>query len=503
MNPPRLASASAPALVTAALGLLLAPLASARADERRDRIVAAFDKARACVVSLRWHPKLTGPPEAVALAGEQERERTADAVLVERGGLLVAVGSQVEPGEAPVTRGGVTLDRPDRYRVKLPSGKEAHARFVGRDEDTNLALLQLEEDARVHLGDLPYLDAAGAAKPELAGEVLVVALMSAEFGYAPRFLLTRVNAHLEKPWPLLGTETPVGDYVGGAAVTLEGAFVGFVGLRPPAPAPAPGTREGAGAAAGRGSRPAPPPRVSPLPTLYPASVVADLVKHPPQAKKAWLGLHQPALQALTRELAEALGVGGRKGVLVGEVLDGSPAERGGLRDGDLLVRFDGKDLDVDEDRDLPRFLRLIKRAGPGKEVQLVVLRRGAEGKYAESTHVVTLEEVPPGEQEVQERDEKDFGLKYKELTRDVLLNLKLDYRTTGVRVTGVERAGWASLAHVQAGDIIRKVDDQDVSDVASFQALLAKARAEKRPSVVLFVLRGTKTEFLNVHTEFK
>lgn len=486
-------------------GLLVA-VSAAWADERQDRIVAAFEKARASLVTLTFTPKLSGPADAVALLQELERERSAAGVLVDPVGIVLACGSQVDPGDGPITRGRVTIDRPDHYTVKLANGRRAIAHLLGRDDETNLAFLKIEEDPKKPLGKLPALDPARAAKPALAQEVLIAGLMPAELSHHPHFLVTRVNAMLERPWPLLATQDAVTEYVGGAVLTLDGDFLGFVGVKPPesSHAASPGTRESPGGGSRSVTvRPATSRNTSPLPCIYPVEVFGELIKKPPQSRKVWLGVATPALQALTADLAVALGVPGRKGVIIGEVLENSPAQRADLRDGDILVRFDGKDLDVDEDRDIARFLRLIKRAGPGRPVDSVVLRREGTAPYAETALSIVLEEQPPTENEVPEFEEKDFGLKYKQLTHDVLLNLKLDPHTQGVRVTGVERAGWAGLARVQTGDILQKVDDQPVADVASFQAILAKARQEKKPALILFVARGKKTEFLNLQTEFR
>ncbi len=175
-----------------------------------------------------------------------------------------------------------------------------------------------------------------------------------------------------------------------------------------------------------------------------------------------------------------------------------PAE--GL-EGDVIVKVDGQRLDVSDDKDIEKLTRLVERAAGGTAKAFTVLRKGEKG-FEETEIKAVMEEEPTREYEVEEVEEKTFGLRIKPLTRDFLDNERLPLDSDGVRVTQVESAGWAQLAGVRAGDIIKGVVLKKTPDKAEFLKRMKEVIDAKEPEVCFNVIRGGKSLFLCVRPQW-
>jgi S1-C subfamily serine protease len=217
-------------------------------------------------------------------------------------------------------------------------------------------------------------------------------------------------------------------------------------------------------------------------------------------RKCWIGVR--GFQALTKDLAKELEIEEKGGVILGEVLEQSPAARGGFRDGDIIRKINGEKLEIDEDKDVEKLTKRIQRAKAGSTLVFAVLRPGDEG--LEETEVrVAMEEEPTREYEVEDWEEKTFGLRVKPITRDFLDRERLPLDTPGVRVTQVESASWAYIAGVRRGDIIRGIVLKKVNDLDAFKAVMAEVIEAEETEVCFGVIRGGKSLFLCVRPQWK
>ena len=191
---------------------------------------------------------------------------------------------------------------------------------------------------------------------------------------------------------------------------------------------------------------------------------AALKKQEDQPKKeGYLGV---TMQSLTDEVIQGLDLKVRRGVLISEVVEDSPAEEAGLQDGDVIIGYDGKTITSPEE-----LSKLVKATAAGGEIKLKIVRADDN-----QTLVVTIGEKPeelawtaedddqtkntfvrmfePGVQlgvKIQDLDNKDFAAYF---------DVKED---EGVLVMGVEEESSADEAGVKAGDVILRLNDEDIN----------------------------------------
>src|SRR5262245_62058088 len=167
--------------------------------------------------------------------------------------------------------------------------------------------------------------------------------------------------------------------------------------------------------------------------------------------RGWLGV---SLQPLTPDLASSFGVPDAKGALVADVVPDSPADRAGLKSGDVVISVDGEKVNGPSD-----VARLVGFAKPGQERRLTVWRDKREVKV-EAKLAVT-----PGEQA-----RARLGLEVQPVTPDVAEELRLT-SPEGVVVSDVQPGGAAAAAGIERGDVITSIDGKTVKTLADFERL--------------------------------
>ncbi|MDH3237596.1 MAG: PDZ domain-containing protein, partial [Deltaproteobacteria bacterium] len=191
---------------------------------------------------------------------------------------------------------------------------------------------------------------------------------------------------------------------------------------------------------------------------------------------------------LTPDMAESLNVPGKKGALVADVTKDGPAEKAGIRSGDVVVSFDGKN--VESEHDLPQ---IVASTTPGKKVEVIVIRDGKEMKLP-----VSITEMEP---EAEQRSaggpdlSKGLGLTVQNITPEIAKHLNLE-NAKGVMVTAVEHGSPADDAGFREGDVIRAINRTPVNDSREFEKKIAKVKEEK--TVLFLVERGEGRIFLAV-----
>ena len=194
---------------------------------------------------------------------------------------------------------------------------------------------------------------------------------------------------------------------------------------------------------------------------------------------------------ITKEIAEAIGLGKPQGAVIRSVVAGSPAEKAGVEGGDVVTKVDGKTVDKAAD-----LRRLVANVKPGAKTTLTVFRRGATMDV-----VVTIGEdersKKPGSQGAESSKEPPpatgpsaaLGLRVSELTDAQRKEMKLK---SGIKVDAA--TGAAARAGLREGDLILSVENVEVSTVKAFQAVLAKA--DKAKPLNLVVRRDDVTSFV-------
>ncbi len=213
--------------------------------------------------------------------------------------------------------------------------------------------------------------------------------------------------------------------------------------------------------------------------------VADQLRTTGRVIRGRIGV---SIAPVTKEVAEAIGLGAPRGALVNGVEAGLPADKAGVEPGDIILKVDGKS--VEKSGDLPR---LIGSTKPGAKSQLQLFRRGQTKEVG-----VTVAEFEPdkprrtaqanAEPPAAPAAKTAIGLAVADLTDAQKKELKL---RGGVRVESVE--GAAARAGVREGDVIVTLDNAEVTDAKQFNAQVTKLDKNKAASVM--VRRGEWTNY--------
>ncbi len=219
-----------------------------------------------------------------------------------------------------------------------------------------------------------------------------------------------------------------------------------------------------------------------------AEFVIDQLKEGGKVVRGWLGVF---VQKLTPEIASGLNLKEDEGVVVSDVTPGSPAEKAGIKRGDVIVEFDGKK--VNEVTDLTTMAAV---AQPGNDVTLTLLH---DGKPRDLT--IKLAEFPddqvPDEGEEEQAEER-LGLSVKELTPQMVkrFNLAVD---KGVIIADVANGSPADDAGLRPGDVILEIDKNHLTDLKDYTAAVSQG---KPGSTMLFLVkRGENTIYAAVRVE--
>lgn len=239
----------------------------------------------------------------------------------------------------------------------------------------------------------------------------------------------------------------------------------------------------------------------PILGLIGADRLAQLVADPPvkgQIVRGWLGI---TLQALTKDIKEFFGVDASGGIIVNEVVAGSPADAAGLRVGDILLSVNGQAIEVDTEDKLPVFQRRIAEMGPDTPVEFTVVRPN-EG--ANDTMVVTavLGKAPIAATDADEYENKQLEFKVRDLVFNdyAVFNVEPD-RFNGVVVSELEPGGLANVGGLRIGDVIQRIGVAEVTSVDEARAAVESMMATEPSEIVFFVWRNNKTMFVNVKTK--
>jgi S1-C subfamily serine protease len=196
------------------------------------------------------------------------------------------------------------------------------------------------------------------------------------------------------------------------------------------------------------------------------------------------------IQRVTPDLAAALGLKETRGVAINSVTPGGPADKAGLRAGDVIVALDGQQ--VTEGNALRN---RIAGSQPGTEVTLTIVREGKEQQVR-----ATLGEFRMPEQSGQPQTRGEggsaptgrLGVGVQPLTPEAASQLGLPRGTSGVLVASVEPGGPAAEAGIRPGDVIMEVNRKPVGSTSELSGALAQAGSEP---VLMLINRGGQTLF--------
>jgi serine protease Do len=211
---------------------------------------------------------------------------------------------------------------------------------------------------------------------------------------------------------------------------------------------------------------------------------------PREAKKAWVPVD---VQVLTPPLAEGLGLKGQTGVRVTRLLGDTP-----LKVGDVILAIDGDPVRASAATDDDIFASTIRRYRTGASIALTVSRDGQQ-----TTVPVTLDESPTQPREMKRYDDPVLEFRARDLADLDREDPVLAHAGSAVIVESVAARGWASLGHLNGGDLILAIDGQPVANVDELRVRLTAVETRKPASIVFEIQRGIRTLFVQLEPSWK
>lgn len=371
----------------------------------------------------------------------------------------VGSGFIMSPDGYIVTNNHVVEDA-EQIKVKLADGNEYDAKVVGRDPKTDLALIKIDGAKNLHALKL------GNSEDLKVGSWVVA--VGSPFGLEQ----TVTQGIVSGKGRVIGSG-PYDDFIqtdasinpgnsGGPLINMQGEVIGVNTAIYP-------SGQGIGFA---------------IPINMVKTVALQLEKNG-VVTRGWLGI---GIQEITPALEKSFDLKDKRGVLVGDVFSGSPAEKAGIERGDIILQFDGKE--VTDSKDLPR---IVASTPVGKDVTMLLLRNGKQiertVKIGEMKEKIETAELP---------QRKPLGITVQELTPQIARGLGLK-QESGVVVTQVEPGSSAADAGIRTGDIIKEVDRKPVKDVEDFSQKITQAK--NQDTVLLLIQREQNTMFAALSTK--
>jgi len=372
-------------------------------------------------------------------------------------------GFVIDPSGLIVTNNHVIADA-DEIFANFNDGSKLKAELIGRDTKTDLALLRVKPDkplTAVKFGDSDKLRVGdwvmAIGNPFGLGGTLTVGVVSArnrDINSGPYDNFIQTDAAINRGnsgGPLFNMD---GDVIGinTAIISPSGGSIG-IGFAVPAATAQP--------------------------------VIAQLEKFG-EVRRGWIGV---SIQPVTEDIAEALGLGKPRGALVGVVKEEGPAAKGGIKGGDVILRFNGRD--IKEVRDL---LRSVADSMADSEVDVVVIRKGKEETLRIKVARMPDDDKPEGAKSAPEAQKaapkKALGIEMAAISDELRKRFRIKSEVTGVVITDVDRSSPAADRGLKAGLVILLVNQETVVTPADVEKQIDALRKLGKRSALFLVSDG-------------
>ncbi|MCI0615561.1 PDZ domain-containing protein [bacterium] len=211
---------------------------------------------------------------------------------------------------------------------------------------------------------------------------------------------------------------------------------------------------------------------------------------PPEARKAYLPI---TTQVLTKKLANALGVPGKKGVRITGILAGSSAQKAGFKVNDIITQVADQPVDASEAQHESVLESMLRAYRINSQLEFTVIRDTKEMKIT-----ATLSEQPKPDREMKVYENIVLEFTGRDISYDDRIELNYDQSERGVLVTEVEPGGWASVGGLHEDDLIQAINGQKVIGIGDVERILTAEQKNSSKYIVIFVKRGIYTYFLEL-----
>jgi serine protease Do len=348
------------------------------------------------------------------------------------------------------------VEQADKIIVKLSDGKEYEAKVIGKDAKTDIALIKIKPE-----GSLPVAETGDSEKLRVGDWVIAIGnpfgleqtvtagIVSAKgrvIGAGPYDNFIQTDASINpgnSGGPLFNME---GKVIGiNTAIVAQGQGIGFA-----------------------------------IPISMAKTILPDL-KAKGKVTRGWLGV---SVQDITEDIAKSMKLKDRSGALINDVFKGDPADKAGLKSGDVITEINGKKI-----KDTHELLMIIAGFRVGETVMIKVLRDGQE----KSISITVAERKDQGEIAAARNGGEAFGMTVQEITPEIAKHLGLSTKK-GVIVVDVQEGSTADEVGIQMQDIILQVNKVKVETMKDYAREIGKAG--EKGGILLLIKRGKATFFV-------
>jgi serine protease Do len=376
-------------------------------------------------------------------------------------------GFLIDKGGYVVTNNHV-IDGADKIVVATQNGDDYDATLVGTDPKTDIALLRIDDH-----GKLPGLKFGDSDKARVGDWVLAIGNPFGLGGTATAGIISARGRDIQSgPYDdFLQIDAPINSgNSGGPVFNADGDVIGMnTAIYSPN-----GGNVGIGFA---------------IPAKQIVEVI-DSLRSTGTVKRGWLGVQ---VQDMNDQMASSFSLDKANGALVGDVVAGSPADKGELKVGDVVLQFDGKDV-----KDSHALSRIVAETQPKDRVPVLVWRDGKEKTLHVTIGEASREATMADASGSPETAEHEFGLSVANLTDEERSELGLPDDYSGVVVLGVAPDSSAAEEGLQRGDVVSRVDGTPVRNVADVKRALQGAKERGSDHVALLVRRGDVQQFVSL-----
>ena len=343
------------------------------------------------------------------------------------------------------------VENADKIEVILKNEKTFDAKIIGRDANTDLALIKIKSNR-----DLPVLHLGNSDDLKVGQWVVAIG--------NPFGLDHTVTAGIVSAKGRVIGSGPYDDFIqtdasinpgnsGGPLINMEGKVVGI---------------NTAIVAGGSGIGFA-------IPIDFAKKIISQL-QTSGEVTRGWLGV---GIQDITDEVAEYYGIETKQGVLVTEVFPGDPADSAGLKPQDIILSINGKNVGTARE-----ITGIIADTGVGKTVKIKVLRNGNTKTY--KVKIAKRDEARISTRDTRKKEQAELGIRVAEITPEVARRFKLK-DTKGVIVVGVEPDSKADEAGIKIHDIIKEINHNSITTVNDLNKIVDKVK--KGETIYIYIWR--------------
>jgi serine protease Do len=367
------------------------------------------------------------------------------------------------------------IEKAQEIKVLLSNKKDYNAKLIGADPKTDIAVIKIEgkgltalpwgDSNKLKVGEIVF----AIGNPFGLNQTVTMGMISA---------VGRANVGIADYEDFIQTDAAINPgNSGGALINARGELIGIN----TAILSRTGGYQGIGFA---------------VPSTMARQVMDSLVKYK-KVVRGWLGV---SIQEVTSDLAEEFGVKDLKGALVSGVIKGSPAEKAAIKQGDVILQYNGKVVE-----DTGHLRNMVSQTPIGTKVHVKLLR---QKKEVEVDVVIAelpkkMAEAPSRNTEESEENQEESsaltGLVVRELTPDLAARLGIDENENGVVVVKVDTDSKLFEAGIRPGDIVLQINQKNIATIEDYKKAASKIRSKDR--VLLLIRRKGEDLFVSVRPE--